>query len=780
MSFTATATMRGLSGMLHRWLPQDATPNTSTDYAASFASTPTRTTNSRKRKRDAPGQPNQTPDEPEPAPAKSRLYQMRNRTAKSYAEIDSEDELINESDDESDDEYGVAPRQKPKKTKPLPKSQIFPIMRLPRELRDMIYTHALTDPIGAVYIKEHTHRYRRCAVRVPEGPQHYLLNYGHWTEQQPSQAMAPWPISTTYYHSASTPPPPPPPPHTASLTPALLAVCRRIRDEATPLLYAQPMLFEDTAALHAFLAPLPPPSRAALRDVTVLGVRGGWGRSMRAAFDVAALTLLAEGATALNVLRYHDESYREGWNDSPQLLAARRFYRRAFHWLDAVARERGVDEAVGAVEVIGLSNSTSSMKVPRPSYENENTTIAWVNFEGVGRIESSSAAINRLIATTSSSISILPFTAPSPNSSYTLTFDAPAIKCETLSAAIANNTIQLADAATLQKAWNESMSADLSSSTLFNQLYTGKTMSVLDTHYIPNHFFINTNGAGAGGRNYSCHMWNASYTVLFRSVDGALTSTITALAHTAPLRINGSGVATDYAPGQIAYWSLYSALADILVTRIYYGSTCSLVGADAALFKTGIAACPEIMSSPDDDDDTGGCGTGATSFEGILSPWMCRNASVPRAVEDLSHNVSLSLLSSALFADATPADVAVTAMRNYYAYNWRNLLYAYLAAVVAALVCVAVGVDAYVANGYSASASFSSIVFTTRNAELDALADGRCLGARPVPREAKRTMLRYGVLREEEADGGRRRGVPHVAFGLRDTVGPLKKGELCS
>ncbi|KKY15976.1 hypothetical protein UCDDS831_g07360 [Diplodia seriata] len=317
MSITATATslfspapMRGLSGMLHRWLPQDATPNTSTNYAASFASTPTRTTNSRKRKRDAPGQSNQTPDEPEPAPAKPRLYQMRNRTAKSYAEIDSEDELINESDDESDDDYGVAPRKKPKKTKPLPKSQIFPIMRLPRELRDMIYTHALTDPIGAVFITEHTHRYRRCAVRVPEGPQHHLADYGHWTEQKPSQAMAPWPISSTFYSGAAITPPP----HTASLTPALLAVCRRIRDEATPLLYAQPMLFDDAAALHAFLAPLPPSSRAALRDITVLGVRGGWGRSMRAAFDVAALTLLAEGATSLNVLRYHDEAYREEWN----------------------------------------------------------------------------------------------------------------------------------------------------------------------------------------------------------------------------------------------------------------------------------------------------------------------------------------------------------------------------------------------------------------------------------------------------------------------------------
>lgn len=36
---------------------------------------------------------------------------MRNRAAKSYAEIDSDDELINESDSGSDSEYDIAPRK---------------------------------------------------------------------------------------------------------------------------------------------------------------------------------------------------------------------------------------------------------------------------------------------------------------------------------------------------------------------------------------------------------------------------------------------------------------------------------------------------------------------------------------------------------------------------------------------------------------------------------------------------------------------------------------------
>ncbi|KAF4536060.1 Formylmethionine deformylase-like protein [Lasiodiplodia theobromae] len=410
----------------------------------------------------------------------------------------------------------------------------------------------------------------------------------------------------------------------------------------------------------------------------------------------------------------------------------------------------------------GLSNGTSLANVPLPAYGNELTGITWVNFEGVGRVESTSAAVDRLIAATSSSISVLPFTPPHPNASYSLDFYAPAIKCETLSAAAANNTIKLDDPSKLRKAWNESMSNG-ALNPLFEQLYIGNTMTVLDEYYIANHFFIQT--GGPSGSNYSCHAWNASYTVDFLSVDGTLSSTITNLEHVTPLNINGSEVASDYAPGQIAYWALISALSDVIVTKVYFGSTNSLIGADTDIFKSGIPACPEIRNNK---------GSGSNGFGDILSPWMCRNGSVPRAIEDLSHNVSLSLMSSALFSNKTEVEVTVTSPQNYYSYNWRNLLYAYLAAAIVALACVAVGAHAYVVNGYSASSSFSSIMFTTRNADLDKLSVGQCLGKQPMPKDVKSTMLRYGVLRSSEGQ------TPHATFGFRDTVVPLKKGDSCS
>ncbi|KAF4536061.1 Formylmethionine deformylase-like protein [Lasiodiplodia theobromae] len=362
MSFTTTATslfspapLRGLAGMLHGWIPQDnsAMAPRHPQAPSSISQTPI----SRKRKRDAPSAQQGTPSQPTKASSvESRQYGMRKRAAKSYAEIDSDDELINESDSGSDSEYDTAPRKKPKKakkTKPLPKHLIFPFLRLPRELRDIIYTYALTDPIGGVYVEERTHRYRRGPARIPAGPQNYLANYSHWTANSAEQAMPPWPQVEGYGL-----PDPDAQPHTANLTPALLAVCRQIRDEATPVLYAQPLLFEDAAALHAFLAPLSPATRGELREITILGCRGSWRRSMRAAFDVAALTLLAEGAVEnLKVLRFHDEMWRE--NDCAK-MPARRFYRRAFRWLEAAARARGVDEAVGVVQFIGGCNEVST------------------------------------------------------------------------------------------------------------------------------------------------------------------------------------------------------------------------------------------------------------------------------------------------------------------------------------------------------------------------------------------------------------------------------------
>lgn len=337
MSFTTTitslfnpapASMMRLSSGIASGTASDAPFNAAT------------TTTSRKRKRQAP--------------SIQRDYPKRQREAISYTEIDSDDELINSSSDDEDyGEFGIVLWKKPKKTRPLPKHKRFPILSLPRELRDMIYHYCLTDPIGAVYIEERTIRYRRAAVRVCKGPQDFLNNYGyelsHFENEIPK-----WPTIETYPCDR-----PQPEPHSATITPALLSVCKQISAEATPFLYSQSLVFQDTCALHGFLSGLTRETRGLLQRITVLG--DYHYRSLKQNFDVASLTLLAEGGTNLKSLMFHDPCYRYRLEKDMGKRAARKFYRRAFRWMDAMVRERGLTEATKVPRLFGSECETDRL-----------------------------------------------------------------------------------------------------------------------------------------------------------------------------------------------------------------------------------------------------------------------------------------------------------------------------------------------------------------------------------------------------------------------------------
>lgn len=150
---------------------------------------------------------------------------------------------------------------------------------------------------------------------------------------------------------------------------------------------------------------------------------------------------------------------------------------------------------------------------------------------------------------------------------------------------------------------------------------------------------------------------------------------------------------------------------------------------------------------------------------------------LPGAIEDLSRNLTLSILSSALLANETAAEVTVHTSTTLYSYNWRNLLLAYTIAVCAAAACAFVGLDALFANRYSAATTFSSILLTTKNVDLNDLARGHCLGERPVAQEVGRRRLRYGILRSQANDAAVKGS--HACFGFADDVRELKRGEPC-
>jgi hypothetical protein len=124
----------------------------------------------------------------------------------------------------------------------------------------------------------------------------------------------------------------------------------------------------------------------------------------------------------------------------------------------------------------------------------------------------------------------------------------------------------------------------------------------------------------------------------------------------------------------------------------------------------------------------------------------------------------------------TDIEVPVTlyVTRNIYAYDAKHLLVSYGVTAFFAVLAMLIGLHSLHANGVQHSTSFSSILFTTRNPELDNIAAGQSLGTKPLPKEIRNRRLMFGTL-----DGSGEKGTPgdvrHVAFGFDGAVDPLRK-----
>ena len=131
-----------------------------------------------------------------------------------------------------------------------------------------------------------------------------------------------------------------------TLSPDLLAVSKQIQSEAVGYLYKQPIILEDTVALHTFLAAIGPSNRLQVTDLTVNA--WGTGRGTHKAMNVAALTILA-GCTNLKSI-YLD--CRIGWVRAPKQLALQ-LYRDGHYFFEAYGAANGRKDA--AVDVLQLS-----------------------------------------------------------------------------------------------------------------------------------------------------------------------------------------------------------------------------------------------------------------------------------------------------------------------------------------------------------------------------------------------------------------------------------------
>jgi hypothetical protein len=197
---------------------------------------------------------------------------------------------------------------------------------------------------------------------------------------------------------------------------------------------------------------------------------------------------------------------------------------------------------------------------------------------------------------------------------------------------------------------------------------------------------------------------------------------------------------------------------------------------------TGLIACNEIAHNY--WYDIYNIPSNESNFPAEL--WMCRNRTLARGIEDLANNLTISMLSSANFTTNTTTQITSSTTQNVYRYDKRNLFISYGAVIVVTLFVLLVGLLSLISNGVYHDGSFSTIMATTRNPDLDALSQGACLGGR---KDIAENNLMFGVLTQNESseikgtvsyDSGYRAAARHVAFGLEGYVVRLRKGDPCS
>jgi len=95
-----------------------------------------------------------------------------------------------------------------------------------------------------------------------------------------------------------------------------------------------------------------------------------------------------------------------------------------------------------------------------------------------------------------------------------------------------------------------------------------------------------------------------------------------------------------------------------------------------------------------------------------------------RGIEELSRNITLSLLSSDAFGLPVRSSVLIARQTNIYLFNEKNFWLAYGIAIFVTAGAILVGVAAYFTNGASLETNFSTVMATTQSDELQELVRG--------------------------------------------------------
>ncbi|KAG4433198.1 hypothetical protein IFR05_011306, partial [Cadophora sp. M221] len=213
------------------------------------------------------------------------------------------------------------------------------------------------------------------------------------------------------------------------------------------------------------------------------------------------------------------------------------------------------------------------------------------------------------------------------------------------------------------------------------------------------------------------------------------------------------------------YMAVFVSLTNMLSGNVttafeYVDQSVQMLDQSSRVLLTGLSACDEFTNNTFTKApvwaDFSGTGDGGIevyndTFTNDLfgkPAWMCRNRTLARAIEDLATNITISMMSQSQLTTPNSTKVTIShyPTRNVYRYDALYLILSYGIALLFTTLGISLGMFSFHRNGVIHSTSFSAIVATTRNRDLDGLSQGHSLGTVPVDKRLRRTRLRFGIL----------------------------------
>ncbi|KPM43804.1 hypothetical protein AK830_g2725 [Neonectria ditissima] len=406
-----------------------------------------------------------------------------------------------------------------------------------------------------------------------------------------------------------------------------------------------------------------------------------------------------------------------------------------------------------------LNESTIRMPLPVIDYTSPTVFAEWAQSGGSGYAAPSNA-MARLMAAVVSQGSITHIPAPFSNCSYSVKFYGPSLSCgpvdkdsalaKRLNASDINAGSRLSYVAFVPKATGledgesvEQVNAIYGLNSTINTTLTAGMRS-LDKTDAGDHakLFLglpNSNAAVDSNTIIDCGLYNSSYVVDFSFKNDQQQITVRNSTRLNGVLANQQSFNSPLDVPGVAYTSILDALGGLLVGTLRASQYGYVTAFNTHITSTILMQTQEMqriaVATRWSDSEP--------SEEQTLA-----NMTMSEAVEQLVTNTTLSLFSNSFFLQnsttASMGDVKIRTPQNAFSYKPRNLVIAYGVSVFITIVVVMVGFACIWVSSLSFGSSFSTILRTTRNPELDALlCDDGNSGAEPLPRHLAKRKLAF-------------------------------------